>query len=400
MQLIRALFIGSLASVALLVGTDAVPQAAPNALVTWGPEKSPLTFRFYDCAKDGIGSLYIKGTIELIHPDDKGGDTPAPEIVLKCDRLFFEKDSKLITKAALYVRGNLLISGAVDVENRRGAKGDDGPSDPNMYIVRKAGPGRDGRRGRNGDDAEDTSLKYPLGRNADTGEVGEAGGRGADGVTGPPASSARDGTAGAPITLKAGTYGKGTTISLTSLGGPGGKGAAGGRGVDGGDGGAGGIGGKGGNAALGRTASNGGVGGKGGDGGDGGWGGQGGDGGNGGRGGDLSVYILAENETDKGSPPAEFTYRLSGGAGGEPGLGGAPGAGGKGQPGGFGGCGGSGSTLGPIVFHPDGSCAGQGAHGIDGRDGQPGPAGKFGRQGPPGTPGDWRIGFVVEKGGH
>ncbi|MDR6384008.1 hypothetical protein J2802_004436 [Paraburkholderia caribensis] len=114
----------------------------------------------------------------------------------------------------------------------------------------------------------------------------------------------------------------------------------------------------------------------------------------------MAVYIIADDPEHKGNPPSEFTYKLDGGAGGAPGIGGAPGHGGKGGKGGFGGCGGSGSYLGPIVFHPDGSCGGQGPRGNDGRDGQPGPAGIWGKDGPPGMHGDWQIAFVVEKGGH
>ncbi|WP_144063315.1 hypothetical protein [Caballeronia insecticola] len=374
--------------------------SSQNALVSWGPEKSPYKIGSYDCKENNVQLILIQGTIELVHPDDKPGLSPPPEIFIDCDKIMFAPNSKVVTMAALYIRGETSIGGAINIENRRGAQGADGLFDPNADVVRRAPNGPDGPPGQNGDDAEDTSIKYPLGRNAETGHAGGNGIRGQDGGRGSDASDGRDGSAAAAITLKARTYSPATTVVLSAIGGKGGAGGHGGRGIDGGDGGTGGTGGKGGDAAVGRTAATGGVGGAGGDGGNGGWGGPGGDGGNGGRGGDLNVYIIAEDAEHKGNPPSDFKYTLNGGGGGEPGIGGAPGAKGIGAKGGFGGCGGNGSNLGPIVFHPSGACAGQGPHGKDGRDGEPGPTGKWGRDGDPGRPGDWNIGFVVEKGGH
>lgn len=392
--------VASIALVGLVLGP--LPAAAQGVLksVNWGPEGSPYKLMGYDCASNGVGTILIQGTIVLEHPEDAPDAPYAPEIFLHCDNFIFAKDSKVLVRAALYIRGEKSISGALDIENTRGVPGADAATDPAMYVRTKAADGANGSRGYNGDDAQDTSLDYPGGRNADNGGEGFAGGHGQDGMAGAPASGGHLGTAAASITVKAGTFGGGTTIVMTARGGAGGKGADGGTGRDGGDGGVGGIGGRGGNAAVGRTAGGGGRGGAGGDGGNGGWGGSGGDGGNGGRGGNANVFILADDKGNHGNPPSEWKYRLEGGKGGFPGAGGAPGRGGKGKPGGFGGCGGSGSKLGPIVFHPDGSCAGQGPHGKDGIDGQPGPIGKFGKDGDPGVPGDWTIGYVVETGGH
>lgn len=388
------------AAIVLLV--QAAPSIAQTNMksITWGPSNSPFKLPGYDCAKDGVGTILIQGTIELVHPDDTPERTSPPEIFLHCDNFIFEKGSKILVRAALYIRGERSILGAVDIENTRGIPGADAVGDPSWYAQTKAANGAEGGRGGNGDDAEDTSIKYPGGRNADNGGQGGAGGRGMDGISGAPASSGRSGLAAAPITIKAGTFGAGTTIVMTALGGAGGTGANGGTGRDGGNGGVGGIGGRGGAAAAGRTAGDGGQGGAGGDGGNGGWGGVGGDGGNGGRGGDAKVLILADDKGNHGNPPTDWTYRLDGGKGGAPGLGGAPGQGGKGGAGGFGGCGGSGYNVGPIILHPDGACAGQGPHGRDGIDGQPGPAGKWGKDGEPGVPGGWTIGYVVEQGGH
>lgn len=372
----------------------------PLKTITWGPTGSPYKLKGYDCAKEGVNTVVIQGTLEFVHPDDTLSTAPAPEIYLHCDNFIFVKGSKILVKAALYVRGDRSISGAVDIENTRGVPGADAVADPRWYVRTKAANGRPGGRGSNGDDAEDISLKYPSGRNADNGGEGGAGGRGGDGTRGAHASSGRLGASAAPITLKAGTYVAGTTVVMTARGGGGGKGADGGTGRDGGDGGAGGIGGRGGNAAVGRKAGDGGRGGAGGDGGNGGWGGAGGDGGNGGRGGDASVLIISNEKDNHGNPPAEWTSHVEGGAGGAPGIGGAPGQGGKGGAGGFGGCGGSRSNLGPFTFLPDGACAGRGPHGKDGIDGQLGPADKWGKDGERGVPGGWNIGYVMEKGGH
>ena len=372
---------------------------APLKTVTWNPSGSPYNLSGYDCAQNGVGTIFIQGTIELVHPNDKS-DGNAPEILLQCDDFIFIKDSKIIVTASLYIRGEKNISGNVNIENVRGSSGADGMVDPAIYLRRKEASGADGGRGGNGDDAEDISFNYPSGRNADNGGEGGAGARGSDGTPVQKTSDGRIGTAAASVTMKARNYGAETTVLVVAKGGRGGKGADGGTGHDGGDGGIGGIGGKGGNAALGRTAGDGGRGGRGGDGGNGGQGGPGGNGGNGGRGGDARVYIISDSKGNHGNPPSDWTYYLDGGEGGKPGIGGPPGRYGEGKQGGFGGCGGKGSSTLTIVWHPDGSCGGQGPHGKNGVDGQPGVIGAFGDDGDPGKPGDWKIGFVVEEGGH
>lgn len=387
-------------ALAVLGHAPASVAETPLKTITWGPTGSPYNLKGYDCAKEGVGTIFIQGTLELVHPDDKPGIAHVPEIYLHCENFIFVKDSKILVKAALYIRGDKTVSGAVNIENTRSVAGKDAVGAPSLYARTKAADGPNGAHGSNGDSAADTSHDYPMGRNADNGGEGGPGGRGTDGIAGAPASGGRPGTAAAPITVKAGTYGAGTTIVMTARGGDAGKGADGGTGRDGGDGGVGGTGGRGGDAAVGRTAGHGGRGGAGGDGGNGGWGGAGGDGGYGGRGGDAKVLIVGDNKGNHGNPPADWTYYLEGGKGGAPGIGGAPGRLGKGKPGGFGGCGGSGSNLGPIIFHPEGACAGQGPHGKDGVDGQPGPPGKWGKDGDPGEPGGWTIGIVVETGGH
>jgi len=368
--------------------------------ITWGPAGSPYKLTDYDCVKERVATIFIEGTLELVHPDDKPDKVSAPTIVLRCDNFVFGKNSKIRSRAVLYITGNRSISGAVDIENTRGLDGKNAVVESHLYIRTKAAKGRDGGRGNTGGDALDTTVTYPAGRDAETGGEGGAGVRGTDGATGTKAPDGLPGAAAAGITLKAGTYGPGTTIVTTARGGDGGTGANGGPGQDGGDGGQGGEGGSGGNASWGRRAGDGGKGGAGGNGGNGGPGGFGGDGGDGGRGGDAHVFILTDGTGKQGSPPTAWNHRLEGGKGGVPGLGGPPGRGGNGAPGGMGGCGGTGSHVLNIGIHPAGSCAGQGARGKDGLwggDAAPQPVGRFGRDGNSGVAGSWLIGYVVEK---
>jgi hypothetical protein len=377
--------------VALLACVGSAWSQAPTATTTWGPEKSPFTLRDYDCSKDKVDLILIRGVIELIHPDDKPGNEP-PQIAIKCQHFIFEKDSKLVTRAALYLRGEGSISGAVTIENTRGdIPGVSGVSDPQIYAVRKRADGADGGAGGDGRDAQDTSAEYPLGRNAHTGGEGGRGGRGTDGVSGSEGAHGRNALSGADVELRAGTYGGGTIVRIKSRGAKGGSGAQGGRGEDAGHGGVGGNGGKGGDAAAGRTAANGGNGGRGGDGGNGGNGGPGGDGGTGGNGGNASVLVIY-NPNKQGNQPAEFFDEIKGGQGGDPGIGGEPGQKGLGRKGGLGGCGGKG-----FIWHGGGRCGGEGPPGKDGVDGRPGPIGNPGKDGDDGKRGISQLAIIVEK---
>jgi hypothetical protein len=379
-------------AVGLLLAPIAHAQVGLNQ-ITWGSERSPFKLKRFDCAdeKTPVNLILIKGVIELIHPDDNndpGGEPP--QIFIKCPHFIFEKDSKLITRAALYIRGEGSVSGVVTIENTRGLAGDDGKSDPKIYEVVKKPNGSAGGKGGNGRDAQDTSGDYPLGRNAHPGGVGGSGQRGTDGGTGAEGSDGRNGATAADVQIRAGTYGGGTIVRITARGGKGGSGAQGGRGEDAGHGGDGGEGGEGGNAAAGRTAANGGQGGRGGDGGNGGNGGRGGDGGNGGNGGNATVAVIF-NAEKPGNPPAEFFDELDGGRGGDPGIGGAPGEKGVGGKGGRGGCGGSG-----FLWHGGGRCGGEGPPGKDGEDGRPGPIGNPGKDGDRGKRGTGTLAIIVE----
>lgn len=362
---------------------------------TWGIGET-LTLENFECPA-AARDLLIKGQLELVHPNDKGGSTAIPEILIKCDRIVFEAGSKVLVKANLYVRAETAIQGEVDIENRRAVDGSNGDRPASMDAVIRQADGASGGNGRKGDGAIFSSTTYPTGRNADNGGQGGPGTRGTDGLVGADGTDGRDGSNAGAITLKSRSF-KGTNITLFTRGGNAGKGAKGGRGQDGGHGGVGGAGGDGGDGDTGRTAGNGGNGGKGGDGGHGARGGQGGDGGNGGAGGNQSVLLIVDDPNVLGIPPNEVIWRLEGGSGGEPGLGGDGGHGGRGVSGGAGGCGGSGKGI--IWRHSDGSCGEPGPRGVDGRDGDPGLSGKWGKDGPPGQKGTWKLGFVLETGGH
>src|SRR5690606_77738 len=127
-------------SILLCVGiwTAAVSASAQTVLqqTVWGPNQQ-LAMGSFDCASKNIDLILVQGEVELVHPDDQPDSQP-PQIFIKCDKLVFAENSKLKTRAALYIRAEKSISGAIDIHNTRGESGADAFHDPALYKPSKA----------------------------------------------------------------------------------------------------------------------------------------------------------------------------------------------------------------------------------------------------------------------
>jgi len=364
---------------------SAVPSMSVAQNVTWSGQ---VQTDGYDCKLANKAEIVVDGPVTLLHPMDKDAHANPRDITIDCEKLTFKPGSSLSSMSNLDIRISGLTTGPVRIISTRNVRGDDAKPTPEIWGVRKLMDGGPVGEGRHGDNANCNPL------DSHTSEGGWTGPRGNDGETGlhyaaPKGESGRSGTTSADVVLLSGSFGPGTTIEVTAIGGDGGAGGRGGRGANGGDGGTGGVGGHGGDGCETRDGSNGGTGGRGGDGGDGGNGGPGGDGGDGGNGGSVTVGLL---EGAGPAPTPKITNR--GGTGGDPGLGGERGEGGKKGVGGPGGCGGSGSKLG---FGRPGDCAGKGQEGLDGRPGLPGPIGQRGKDGQKGRIGSGFVGTLPKE---
>lgn len=345
-----------------------LPGVALAAPVVWEGE---VSLRGYDCAREGRDGIVVKGSVTLVHPEDKAHSDPAQEINISCQSLTFEQGSELSSLSGMYIRIDGTSSGPIKLINTRGIKGKDAAPTPDIWEPRKMANGGNGSGGGNGRNATGCEKLWES-RGSKPGGAGERGANGASGLlfTAPAGANGQKGNSAADITFISRFLASGTTLEILAVGGDGGAGGRGGRGADGGDGGSGGTGGNGGAASSCHTADHGGNGGNGGDGGDGGNGGPGGDGGDGGNGGNVLTAI------QEGSGTAVVPIiRNNGGRGGDPGPGGEQGLGGKGGNGGSGGYGGDG----------DGGIIGLGKKG----PGDPGLAGVAGKPGRPGKPGPW-----------
>ncbi len=311
----------------------------------------------------------------------------AQENVIKivCDKIHFNKGSKLIVNKHLQMKSKFL-SGEINVigkrENINGSNGEDGSEGVNGDKGKDGAKGGDGRAARAGNGATNGST----GCQGQNGVNGSNGGNGEDGF---------DGKKNVTIDIRSEAFHPESFFFIESLGGNGGRGGEGGRGGNGGHAGAGGEGGRGGkaNGLLGQSAGNGGAGGNGGDGGDAGNGGHAGNGGRGGDGGD--VYILAI--VPKGEAPDRSILPQShraleinnyGGQGGAPGVPGVGGVGGNGGNGGRGGEGGEGDLL-----NGDGDPGFSGVDGEKGKDGLDGKKGVYGEHGERGLVSENLTGF-------
>lgn len=382
--------VGMVASPLLVAAEDG---KSPSGDVLWVAERSPYKFATFDCARQTTtpSRIVVRGVVELHHPDDKSDSRVAPEITVRCDKLFFESGSKLLTRSGLSIRAEQTLGGAIVIESNRGAKGAEA-SEGSVIAYDPAESGGPGSGGANGEDARaDLAGIRPS-------SAGEPGGRGFDGAPGRigfPGSNGVGGSDGSAIALRAVSFAPGTTIHLTSRGGDGGKGARGGQGQPGGNGGDGGPGGRGGRANEFHSGSPGGHGGDGGAGGNGGNGGKGGDGGSGGQGGNLAVLLLVKDSTSAGVPPAEVEFHNEGGRGGDPGLGGSSGPGGRGGRAGAGGAGGQQGYAWAGTINLGAGASGQ--SGAAGQSGQPGALGLYGRDGATGLRGTSKLAMILEK---
>lgn len=368
-----------------LLGLEGAALAQAPKDIVWGNGQS-LSLTSFVCS-DKAPTLRIQGRLELVHPADNGDSKEVPEIRIECDTVEFERGSKVLVRAKLYIRAEVAIRGKVDIENRRGTAGADAlrPASKEAIVRQRDGdPGPAGLAGANAGSESQAATGFP----------GAPGRSGLDGKPGQDGASGGAGANAARILLKARSY-PGTTITLTARGGAGGRGADGGRGHDGGNGGAGGNGGKGGDGSFAWPPADGGSGGRGGNGGRGGPGGRGGDGGNGGAGGDLFILLLVDAQGKHGLPPNDVNWSSDGGQGGEPGLGGPGGQGGRGGNGGMPGCGGAVFATVPGFGTFGARCGEPGPRGLDaGAIEAAGAAGRFGREGVPGLKGNWQLAYI------
>lgn len=378
----------------LLVGADSGVRAQQALEArSWGPEGSPYKFDHFDCAKEKVRSLTITGSIELRHPKDSADASSAPEMTVECEEIFFAKDSRIVSEAALRIQANKVMGGQITIHTVRSRKGADGADNEDIYKVRAKPDKPPAGNGGNGDHASDDPFDS---HGSDDGGRGGDGERGDDGDKGLKGSDGRQATKAARIILYARTYATNTVVNLTSIGADGGKGRDGGRGQNGGRGGNGGAGGSGGNASFLKSASRGGDGGNGGDGGTGGTGGPGGKGGDAANGGDLYVLVIVSDPTNPGNAPGQYIWSNDGGKGGEPGNGGQGGTGGEGGSLGLAGCGGRPKNIGDWQVQPGARCGGQGRDGRRGVDGGSGLAGEFGKDGVRGEQGTNKMAYIKD----
>lgn len=359
----------------------------------WVAERSPYKFAAFDCARQVAtpSRIVVRGVVELHHPDDKSDSRVAPEITVRCDQVFFEPGSKLLTRAGLRIRAEQTLGGSIVIESNRGAKG----ADASEGSVMAYGPAENGGPGSSGANGEDARVDFAGIHPSSAGQPGGRGNDGTPGRIGVAGSNGVGGSDGSAISLLAVSFAPGTTIHLMSRGGDGGKGAPGGPGQPGGNGGDGGPGGRGGRANEFRVGSPGGHGGDGGAGGAGGSGGKGGDGGSGGQGGNLTVLLLVKDPTTAGAPPAEVEFHNEGGRGGDPGLGGSSGPGGRGGGAGVGGSGGQQGYAWAGTISLGAGASGQ--SGAAGQSGQAGALGLYGRDGAAGRRGTSKLAMILER---
>ena len=384
----------ALATLFFLLG-GAAEVRAQQALEarSWGPEGSPYTFDHFDCAKEKVRSLTITGSIELRHPKDSAEASSPPEMTIKCEEIFFAKDSRVVSEASLRIQANKVMGGEITIQTTRSHKGSDGVYNEDIYKTRAKPDKRNADNGKSGDHASDDVFN---GNGSGEGDRGSDGERGDDGDKGLKGNDGRPAAKAARIVLYARTYAANTVANLTSVGADGGKGRDGGLGQNGGKGGNGGNGGGGGNSSFLKSASRGGDGGNGGNGGTGGTGGQGGNGGDAANGGDLYVLVIVSDPALPGNAPGQYIWSNDGGKGGEPGNGGQGGAGGEGGALGLGGCGGRPKNIGDWQVQPGARCGGQGRNGLRGENGGPGLAGEFGRDGLRGEQGTNKMAYIKD----
>ena len=376
-------------------GSGKTQAQEPSKTQRWDATKSPYVISTFNCTDNNKDELVITGQVVIAHPDDAPDKEPAPEVVIDCPKITFEKGSLMTSMASLRVIGRESIGGFVTVTNNRSRPGKDGVSAPGFDVERAKPDMPKGPSVRNGDHASDDPFNS---HGAEIGVRGNDGGNGADGDKGFDGGHGGNATQAGRIILYAGTYLVGTEVKLTSNGAPGGSGALGGIGEKGGKGGDGGDGGTGGNASYQKSANRGGDGGNGGVGGAGGQGGIGGNGGNGANGGDLYAIIMVKDPLNPGTTPAMFVWENNGGGRGIP-TGGGPGA--KKSDGGvrgYGGCGGQPKKVGDWVVQPGDRCGGQGLDGRPGPEGRGGLMGLWGQVGLSGKGGNYNVGYIPEIG--
>ncbi|MEO1678246.1 MAG: hypothetical protein AAFU80_08805 [Pseudomonadota bacterium] len=337
----------------------------------------------FDCRKEGIEEILIKGIVRLQRNDDVDLSNKPKLIKLTCPLLRFDRGAEIQSSSELLVAVDVLAGDEIVFRSTRGQKGANAAPTPNIWKPLTAPQGRNGRSGRpNGEKTNAEICKD--GRDGGRGEDGDIGQSGRHGQKGAPG---KPGLSGSRITVAVGSFETGDEVlNIHTEGGDGGAGGKGGRGENGGKGGTGGPGGRGGNAECGHRGANGGPGGNGGDGGRGGNGGAGGDGGNGGAGGDITFGLK-----QGGTRPAEYNLYSDGGRGGAPGLGGDKGTGGEGGGGGAGGGAGKG-------WFENGGPGNDGLPGNRGEDGMQGPLGEAGLDGPDGAiggTGTWEDGPIT-----
>lgn len=118
---------------------DAEEGKSPSGDVLWVAGRSPYKFATFDCARHTTtpSRIVVRGVVELHHPYDKSDSLVAPEITVRCDRVFFESGSKLLTRAGLSIRAEQARGGAIVIKSNRGAKGVDALKARSLPMARR-----------------------------------------------------------------------------------------------------------------------------------------------------------------------------------------------------------------------------------------------------------------------